>query len=202
MKNKEFYDANHANLYLVNSIIRVDGVPVYITNVQRSRKLSKITIHYNLISNRENTEETIPIDSKRIDMNPVPLGFINFTEFGKPKTIISAYRIPARQWRIGLTSNNLKLIPNCYNGAETKRKIIQSIYFKRSVCGEFPNVKKVIKMIKDKEAISQAFSRSFAMEREKLRFIQLAEPVGELFKGEIMLFDDYLYLSQLLEQDL
>ncbi len=201
MQVKKFYDQNHANLYLVGSVIRVGGVPIYVTDVRNSRSLGLIITYISLTNADKKTKE-IDIYNSKVDMTPVPLGFLNFQSFGRPKIAIRAFRTPSRQWRIGLTIDNLRLRPDRYNDHETKRKVIHSLSFKKSVCGEFPSLPKVLKMIKDKKANSQAFSRNFAIGKNGVRFIQLEEPVGKILKGEIMLFDDYLYLSELLEKDL
>lgn len=203
MKNKKFFDTNHAHLYLVGSIIRVNGLPVYVRDITYSRALRKQILVYAPVENYdENKVNKVGLNSSRVDMNPIELGFINFQEFGKPKIAVSIYRIPSRQWRIGLTTDNMTIVPSRFNVYETKKKVIHSIHFKKSVCGQFPKVEEIIEMIKSKEATSQAFSRDFAIEKNKLKFIQLFPPVGKLFRGELMLFDDYLYLSQLLEKAL
>jgi len=203
MKNKKFFNTDHANLYLVGSIIRVDGLPVYVRDITYNRTMRRQILTYAPVENYdEGKVSTIGLNSSRVDMNPIPLGFINFQEFGKPKIAVSAYRVPSRQWRIGLTTNNMSILPSRFAGHEAKKKVIQSIHFKKSVCGQFPKVEEIIEMIKNKEATSQAFSRDFAIEKNKLKFIQLKPPVGKMFKGELMLFDNYLYLSQLLEKAL
>ena len=199
MKNKKFFDLAHANLYLTGSIIRVEGVPVKVEEVVYKNSLNKRVLYYRRIGKKEKIKD-IPLKSEKVDMNPVPLGFVNFSEFGLPKIAIRAYRVPSRQWRIGLTIENLKIVPSKLNNPTMKRKIMESIHFKNSICGSFPNIEEIIEMIKNKKAISQAFSRDFAIDKKSLKFIQLKKPVGKIFRGEVMLFDDYLYLSQLLEK--
>lgn len=198
MKNKKFFNTDHASLYLVGSIIRIDGLPVRVENIEYKNSLRRQILFYHSIGKREKVK-SISLESTRVDMNPIPLGFINYKEFGENKAI-RAYRIPSRQWRIGLTAENLRIIPNTLDGFQIKRKIIESIYFKQSVCGNFPNIEEIIKMIKDRKATSQAFSRDFAIDKKHLKFIQLKNHVGKIFREEVMLFDDYLYLSQLLEK--
>jgi len=199
MKNKDFFNIEHARLYLIGSIIRIDGMPVVVEDIKYNRTVRRNILHYRLIEKVKGISK-VGLSSGRVDMNPIPLGFINFREFGKQKVAIKAYRTPARQWRIGLTAENLKMIPEKYNQRNIKEKIMKSVYFKESVCGKFPKVEEIIKMIKSKDAASQAFNKNFAIEGKKLLFIQLRSPVGKLFKDEVMLFDDYLYLNQLLEK--
>ena len=199
MKNKKFFDIEHANLYLSGSIIRVDGVPVRVEEVIYKSYINRRVLYYHRVGKKEKVKN-ISIRSPRVDMNPIPLGFVNFSEFGLIKKAIRTYRVPARQWRIGLTAENLKIVPSMFDNFTMKRKIMESIHFKNSVCGNFPNIEEIIEMIKNKKATSQAFSRDFAIEKNNLKFIQLKDPVGKIFKGEAMLFDDYLYLSQLLEK--
>ncbi len=203
MKNKKFFNIDHAHLYLAGSTIRVDGLPVYVRDITYNRVVRRQILVYAPVENYDEQKvDKINLSSSRIDMNPIPLGFINFQEFGKPKIAIGAYRVPSRQWRIGLTTDNMRIVPYRFDEYESKKKIIHSIHFKNSVCGKFPKITEIIEMIKSKEATSQAFSRDFAIEKNKLKFIQLKPPVGKLFKGELMLFDDYLYLGQLLEKAL
>ncbi len=203
MKNKKFFNIDHAHLYLAGSTIRVDGLPVYVRGITYNSVVRRQILVYAPVENYdERKADKISLNSARVDMNPIPLGFINFQEFGKPKIAIGAYRIPSRQWRIGLTTDNMRIVPHRFDEYERKKKIIHSIHFKNSVCGKFPKIAEIIEMIKSKEATSQAFSRDFAIEKNKLKFIQLKPPVGKLFKGEPMLFDDYLYLGQLLEKAL
>ena len=199
MKNKKFFDIDHANMYLTESIIRVDSVPVRVEKVVYENALNRRVLYYKIIGKKEKMRN-ISLRSPRVDMNPLPLGFINFSEFGFPKKAIRTYRVPSRQWRIGLTTENFKIVPNVFDTHRMKKKIMESIHFKNSVCGNFPNIEEIIKNIKDKKAISQAFSRDFAMDKNNLQFIQLKEPVGKIFKDEVMLFNDFLYLSQLLEK--
>jgi len=201
MKNKIFYDQDHASLYLQGSIIRVDSMPVWVERVERSHTTKSLMLQYRNLETIGKSAPKIRLSSSRVDMTPVPLGFLNFSDFGRPNVVVRAYRIPSRQWRIGLTTDNLRLYPHKFDYSEPKSKVIQSIYLKDSICGEFPSADEAIERTRTKVR-STAFSRTFAIERRKLKYIQVIEDVGEIHKGEIMLYDNYLYLSQLLEKAL
>ena len=128
MKNKKFFNTDHAYLYLVGSVIRVDGLPVYVRNVTYSRETRRQILTYAPVENYdEGRVDKIHLDSSRIDMNPIPLGFINFQEFGKPKITVGAYRVPSRQWRIGLTTDNMNIIPYRFSDRDAKKKIINNL---------------------------------------------------------------------------
>jgi hypothetical protein len=202
MKNKEFFDAEHANRYLSDSIIRLDGEPIYCFGVdQRSRGRY---IYYVPMIYRNQEEKSVLLNSKDIDMNPVPLGFVNFTPpFSNENEVYSVFRTPERAWKVGLNHHNMFVM---YGGSRVSgdmdafSNLLKSKGLRDTIVGKFPSFDKAQRSLKS-GARQVAFSRRFALRNNKLFYIQLQKAVGELKKNGVLLFDDFTYLSQALTED-
>lgn len=198
MKHKKFYDSDHAHRYLSGSVIRIGGEGAYINNVFTNR--GKIKLSFYLIKDITK-ESTCSIEDEDVDLNPVPLGFVNYSAFNSLHLAVKAVRIPARDWKIGLTTRNL----NIDVGAIPKRTILISTGMHKTIVNEYPSVAEAIDRVqKGGKQVSVAFSRKFSInQHSELIYIQLDTPVGEIYKQkEIMLYPNFEYLTQLLEKDL
>lgn len=194
MKSKEFYNADHAIRYLNDSIITLMGKPIYIVAVGAGGKGAYKLKFFDL--DGEHDYQYVMSNSPDIDMTPVPLGmasaldnYINFTSY--------FVRIPARMWKIGLCTHNLKIYPITkgvlgYNN----RTIITSKAICNTILGKYHTPDDAYK----RKAIT-GISRRFALSTEKLYYKNTTNPVGEYKAGRFTLYEDYTYLQQVLEED-
>lgn len=199
MTTKIFYDIDQAHRYLMGCIIRIDDRPVLVRDLY-SNDRGKIGIQYRYLERVEG-QNRILVNSKRVDLTPVLLGFVNVTDWGTTRAF-KTFRSPARQWKIGLTRNSLRVLP-AGGGVETKAKILYSKYMKDTIMGEFPSVADTLERVHSEDTQSVAFSRRFALtNEEKLLHLDIDEPVGFLYHNELMLDDKYIYLNEVLEKDM
>ena len=201
MKNKEFYDQDHAIRYLNHSIIRVDNVPVLIERIDV--RGSSLYAQYHPIERMADAyTKQVLLKSPRINMNPVPLGYVNWKNWNRKLVALKAFRIPQRAWKIGLTTRSLRILPGSME-RETKDMLLYSKYMKATICNDFPSLEHVLSKIRDKDVGSVAFSRRFSLSSGgSLFFIQLSKKVGEVYKNTLKLYDRYMFLSELLEKDM
>ncbi len=76
MKEKTFFDEQHARTYLVGSIIRLGGEPILINDVQYTANQGEsLRLVYCHLGNQDNSIAFLP--NRQIDMEPVPLGMMN-----------------------------------------------------------------------------------------------------------------------------
>lgn len=89
---------------LHNSVIRVNGRPVYVVDVGMTG--SNITIIHHDIGGDRDALITTRIDDPSVDIRPVPLGMMNYTAAG------CAYvsRLPVNSGVQGLTNNNSQAV--------------------------------------------------------------------------------------------
>jgi hypothetical protein len=208
MKNRKFGSIDDAHNYLSGSIIRVKNDPVYVEQV--SSRNRKPHLYYTPIPRKVNTDPDSPLGvvnvelaSDDVDMNPIPLGFINERHFTKHLSY-GVYRVPARQWKIGLTNNNAIIT---LNGStvwrEANRGILKSRGLFDMVKNNYPSFEDALASIENNKNSSRAFSRKFSINGDGLvRYFQLDDYVGDIQKGSVRLFSDYVFLAEQLEKDL
>src|SRR5690554_3333134 len=116
---REFHDIDHATAYLVGSIIRVEGEPVYIMHV-RGRKPNYVIDYYPIKLhaigglNDPNAFKSIKLSDESVDMEPIPLGFswTNSVDILGYESNLTVYisRTPSRSWKIGLYGRNVQIV--------------------------------------------------------------------------------------------
>lgn len=199
MKCRTFYNEEQAGMYLVDSIIRYHGEPIMVCNVIGGP--IKYSITYKRVKDGERGIVIIP--NKFIDMTPVPLGLMNYRTRRGSLYCINGSRVPTRSWKVGLYSRNFR-VKNIMGGpVEDVSYILQSAYLYDLVMGKYPSYKEA-REFADVAGPSGAwaFSRRFAVDyRGDLRYKYLKEPVGDNRGGRPVLNDDFLYLTQALEED-
>lgn len=206
MRNKNFFDAHQAARYLNHSIIRVDDEPVTVIGINEERS----EIIY--VPLGESRDKSINLDSSKIDLNPVPLGFINYSvNDGTPVSYATyAMRTPQRNWNIGLTTENLSFSDVIEAGVihgsrHYLRNIINSDSLRNTIKGVYPKLPAILReMSKKQSARSSAFSRAFAINaRRELFFKWKREPIGRLNKDlTFELLPPNECLTQVLTEDI
>ena len=129
------------------------------------------------------------------DWKPIKCGYTNLKGGG----CVYVQRIPRRRWKQGLHPDNVKTSnPRRHTG-----DIIYTHAFAKVIKGLYPAFDKVVKLVGDKKAKSQAFSRNYALSRNELGIMLLAyrgEDVGWYSHGEIELGDGYEFLKEDLQE--
>jgi len=198
MKNKIFFDIDHAYRYLTESIISIKGKPVKIISIEKNNgeiDLVYMPLYFSKVNNRQ---YRLPISNIDIDMTPVRLGFVNSNILGM-KNVVRTFRKPSRQWRIGLTPNNLLTIPDY--PIDNRHNLLLSIGMYNTILNNYPTLEETLKKVKDRK-ISVAFSRNFCiMANGELEYININTPIGEVKRDSLKLFDYFTFLSEQLEQD-
>ena len=217
MRSKNFYDAHQAHRYLNDSVIRLNNEPIYVVSIDTTRTKYDYKIHYvplpiGLNGAQQKDVKVVRLKSSGIDLNPVPLGFINSPSLFQPKihVVMYAYRYPNRNWHVGLTSGNLAIISMRdsvvrEDDRRPDRSLLQSQSIKDTIMGVYPSVRHILKLMrKDNGIRGMAFSRNFAINyRSELFFKWNRQSVGHIENDlSFNLFNDNKYLIQSLTEDL
>ncbi len=205
-----FFDTRQMHMYLSGSVIRYKGFPIYVTEVSESE-----TIFYLLVGeNGEDKPKRIGIKNKDIDLKPVSLGFSKL-EYKNLTTNYVLSRIPARMYKIGLCSQNLRIdyVGLNYNFPYSSGKIIFSKSLKKTILGEYVSIEKALKEVTDNQnTLSCAFSRHFSIGSDKeindkckvqdsftkllLYYYKFTSPIGEIPDGKPILYEKYTFLQE------
>ena len=184
-----FFDLDHANSRLSGSIIRLGNVPILVTTVERGSKPGTYRLYYSLVGSKEQHYTYFP--NRDINLKPVPLGLL--IQRGE---VISVSRIPARMWKIGLTSRNMELRP--MPGlmlTTTVNHIMVSQELANTIMGIYPTYEEAKKV--NERGSWSAFGRDFAIGPEGQLVHRFAGQVGTVDKYPI-LDKGHQYLSELL----
>jgi hypothetical protein len=199
MRNRKFHNDDHASAYLAGSVIRVDELPVYVTEVCGGLMYYKPVEE----AKRRATALNIPLEHPKIDMNPMPLGFYAIKN---EKDLNGCYlkRGPYRQWKIGLTSENC-VAANPFKHAQrnwpTAGHILWTEALRDTVLGIYLTPDAAQDLAKKKEC-TVGFSRNFGVFGDYLLFQDFNEPVGTVINGVPKVDDDFTFLKQQLKADL
>lgn len=179
---------DNVSMRLLNSVIRVGTTPVFVIDITRTELKYK-----SLSSGRENI---ISLKSPRLNLLPVPLGYINYRAGAHYLS-----RIPQRKYKQGLAYESLKM-----EGMSRGKEVLRSKALARCIAGEYPNHEEVIRRIKDGENINLAFSRQFAIGEAPtfegtggaLSLLFRGRRVGEVTKknDELKLVPRFIYLQE------
>ena len=195
MKNRDFVDEQHANSYLSGTIIRVGGIPIYVDQLSEGGRVEKKwRMNYHIIGDDEVNILFLP--NEKIDMNPVPLGMMNFEE-----SVFYVSRIPTRGWKVGLAPSNVSFYPLGPAGNGGGAPPLISKELRKCILGQYPDFTGALKKIRaGKNAI--AFSRRFAINGGSLLFKNGDKAVGVAERQGPILFDNFQYLEETLQEDL
>ena len=199
MRNKTFYNIDHANMYLADSIILYDGKPIKVLNVWRESRKTYISYKKLYYTYRESNEHKIELSDPKIDMTPVKLGFVN-SNLLSLRGAIATFRSPYRQYKIGLSRNNIIIIPPV--SVRDADKLLYSRGMYNTICDKFPTFRKASIRAKDK-GVNVAFSRRFKVSpNQNIFYIHSGQTIGQIIHHrETSLHNDFGFFYEQLEQD-
>ena len=178
-----YEDASYAANRLVGSVVRRQGRPVYIHEIEHDG-----TVHYASTTRMNGNLSRDRLDS--FDLEPLPLGYCNHQ--GHAKYLM---RTPMRNdWRQGLRERTL-----VHKGSG---RVPPLSVLSRVVSGIYPTIQSCVESLVNNEVVSQAFSRTFALgPNNTLRYKE--EVVGSYRgDGELTLSDNFSWLRESLEETL
>lgn len=160
------------NTLFLQTVIRYKKQPVYVKAITNNREL--------VLQALENVKEKFPeisLTDSDLDFTPVPLGFANYNG-----NAFYLSRIPSRQYKQGLASNNL--VVDCLTegnktalaSKELKKVCNRSI--SSCILGKYPSLQQALKLITE-GALSVAFHRQFAVD-EDWNILYKTESVGSV----------------------
>lgn len=184
-------EQDNISMRLLNSVVRVGKTPVYVIDAGAQEIRYK-----SLTSGRENT---INLKSPRLDLSPIPLGYVNYRG-----EIYYLSRMPVRKYKQGLSSESLNM-----NGRNGRAKdVLRSKALAKCVLGQYPSQQEAIQRIKDGEIMGLAFSRQFAIcenggfggggENAELSLRFRGKAVGKITRkhDELQLLPSFIYLQE------
>lgn len=192
----QYESVNDANMRLSGTIVLYDGKPVFIREVGaigegegKNGDIYRVYINELPIKRGAQTERKF-ISSKKFDLAPFPMGFMN-TEAGKA---VYLSRAPRRQQKQGLSEATLsQYAVGDLTGARVVRfaDLTNSQPFVDCINGKYPSVAEATQLVKD-GADSVAFSRCFAIARdsslpELIYLYHKKDKVGFIMDGKLKL---------------
>lgn len=200
LSSEFFFDVDHANTYLADSVVRLKGEPVWVANVNRKRGSKKYIAEVYLAGNEMRDPSVCDLDD--LDLSPLPLGMCNTG--GRYKGSVYMCRLNVRRWKVGLCSQNLNTFEIGIVRLEGPG-ILHTKGFRDTVVGEYPTYDEAYRTFKeDRNVTARAFSRSFSLMREGLEGTVVVNNVGKVIgkadEDGIRLSEQFHYLSQKLEQ--
>ena len=209
-----FYDLHHMEQYLSRSLIRLGDEPIYVLSVyEGDDRAGNIVPKIKFKWLRSGKVGIVNLRSKRINLDPVPLGFINILRDAR---VIRAVRMPARMWKIGLSPNNILLshVPYTVNNLfplPGRENLVFSKPIRETILGHYPSYAEVLgrlRMLGHPEINpSIAFNRKFCLSlfegREALFYFSFDNPVGYVGPGDILSLDpEFFFLNERLNEAL
>jgi hypothetical protein len=200
---KQFYDRNHAAAYLSNTLIRYDGKPMVLADLVGEDDGG---MRYWL---RDQTDVGGDAgvwtndDDPLLDMSPLPSGFMT-RQFGDVTTRCCAIkRFPSRQWKVGTSLNAVQFYDVDTGMALGKHygdlvshglmQLLNKTYLSFDAVVERYSSSRV----------SLPFSRMFAVSPAgQLRHLLIELPIGEVEDGQVVLFDNFAYMQEALQEDI
>lgn len=174
-------DYDYANSRLEGTIVRLEGKPVFITNVTRGMKAN--------VSYLTSIDDLFKVDVDDLDLKPVPLGYCN-----KDGTTTYLMRMPMRKdWRQGTRIANM-----CSRGHFRPYHLRYSD-LEPVITGKYPTLKQALEFVLKKAGSSMAWSREWAVGFGNVLYYK-SEPVGSIVEGKPTLEETNNYLSQSLEE--
>lgn len=203
MKQKRFFDVDHADRYLSSSVIRVGGDPVFVNRVLVSGSGNQPTLYYwNLGAVGGSAKlKQLALYHADVDLNPVPLGMLS--QDGDINAACYITRVPRRAWKIGLTTTSLNCGQVSSKAEEYirfgKSGVLYSNALKNTINNQYPSIKQAAIMSKDL-SLPIAFSRKFAIWMDRIYYKDLGYAVGEKVADSIVLKDEFHWLKEMVEE--
>lgn len=198
---KEFYDRDHAQNYLSNTVIRLGGNPIYIDHIDYGRGDQLVAIYYPSDKVDKDNRKIVRLDNEELDLTPVPLGFLSVINTADTMTGWCS-RIPQRKWKQGLSHNSLTVIsPVGYRFLHDRQRVLVSRELARTIKGQFAPLNKALELSKELQK-PIAFSRRFAVDSKNLFYKNHQVTVGTIENKIPVLDEDMGFLSEALNEDL
>lgn len=175
-------DIDYASRRLNNTLVRkLSGDPFYINRTMYDGQGKMIHVGTNLVSNESET-----VYHSDIDLEPVPLGFINTSS----DMVYVARKPMRRDWRQGLSHNSMitygKLRPEEVNLKLLVQPILQ----------KYPSFPRALQSLEKKNSI--AFSREFGISKRgaELQLVYRQHKVGVVTDNVPVLDANKTFLQQ------
>lgn len=193
MPHNDFYDVDHANLRLSNTIIRLGNYPIYLTEVYADWSASVTYLH----SGKGSVLSDIRT-LKDFDISPVPLGFCN-----AGSTASYLMRMPRRRTKQGLSEDSIAFHDG--NRQSVRQNGAYAKALSNTINGVYPAKKEALSMLA-KGFYVVAISRNWALARDvggTYLHYKYYGVVGKLIENEIYsLNPDFNYLQESLDQEI
>jgi len=172
-------------------IRRLSGRPVLCKGVKKIKE--SVVLYYSDLDRIRDGDDTNFDSIGAFNLKSPPLGFTNFE--GKSYFIS---RIPMRRdWRQGIRADNLVLS----SSTGLRNYHIPLFPLSIPILKEYPSYKETVDRVED-VYISCAFSRHFALDERGSIWYKGKEHVGEDRDGSPVLTESFLWLQELLEEEL
>lgn len=176
-------DYEYAHSRLTETIVRLNGEPVFIHNVSPG-----MVVQYNRL---DGNGDLALCKADQLDLRPVPLGYCNYNKHACYLT-----RIPMRRdWRQGLRRGNFISL----SGTAAER--IPYDVLRQAILGDYPTFAAACEAVKKIKSI--AWHRHWAVDcHGQLLHKGQEKPVGIVRNGEPELASKYMYLNEALKESL
>jgi hypothetical protein len=202
---KKWYNIDQITRYLVSSVVRYDGYPVYVTSIDFAYDEAYKISFTDLLTGEGDVKVST---SPRWNFDPVPLGFVNMSNFGQQDYALTAMRKPLRAWKTGVSTKTLVVESVSYDIPHPRmaKGYLTSRALARCVIGDYPSYEKATAKLaprRGNETVSMiAFSRRFAVDTNSKLYHHLHfGPVGT-WKDDIDLDENYKFLHETLAEDM
>lgn len=179
-------DLEYASKRLTGTLVRLaNGEPFYITSTFRAAGGAIAHEGTNL-----QTGDTLVALLDTLDLEPVPLGFVNITK----KMVFTCRKPMRRDWHQGLSHNSLA---TC---GVIRPDQVQLSWLLQPIRNQYPSFKRAIEDIKGRASI--AFSRDFGLDSfpEGLTLRYRNQTVGKIVGGLPLLAPNKTFLQQHLDE--
>lgn len=139
------------------------------------------------------TERTISVSHRELDLIPVPLGFVN----ARNDMVFVCRKPMRRSWRQGLARNNM-MTYGSLSAEEIPFKLLS-----QPIRNQYPSFEKALGLIGKKSSV--AFSREFglsALDKGEVGIVYRKDLVGKVEKGQAVLSRNKFFLQEHLDDDM
>lgn len=206
MRTRTFYDARHAMGYMVGTYVMYDGRLHYVSDLVNREALKPGTFGIALVDVEKtgNKINAVATDDPKLDMSPVPLGWVQNEAFGVYQPPLRVLRAPRRQWKIG--TNCKSLYVSDLNGRWLRHgdpDLLRSIGFIRAVHNQYPSFDRAVERAEAQD-VAIAFSRKFVVNPNgSLYHLMNNRPVGHVDEIKAVRLDNrYAYLQEALDEEI
>ena len=168
---------------LANCLIRIGESPVWVGDIDDDFNTN---LYYPM---NGKTSEVNLKKVKDINIQPVPLGYVNFSRSAEYIT-----RRPTRRWKQGLTTDSLN--------RGVRRSVMKSKALANCILGRYPKLEDALGMLEKETHISVAFDRNWSVEVGVVApsLFYKGRYVGIIEKGEGKLLPKFEYLIESLAE--